>query len=321
MSETKRITFFLVEGFQPLDLCGPMDAFAAANAFSDGAYHISTAALSKSTIVAETGLRVVPDTLLSNQNDVGTLVFCGGRGARTSNFSKSEEKIVLEAISRADRIVGICTGAFLLARFGLASNKQIATHWRYAEELADKYVDADVNPDAIFVQDGKVWSSAGVTAGIDLALELIGIDYGRAIASAVARQLIVFLRRTGGQSQFSEFLSVQSAESGRFGNLLEWILENIGRTISIEEMAARVSTGPRQFSRQFKKQFGVTPGRYIENLRLDKSRHLIGNHGARIDAVARTVGYKSTAGFRRAFERKYAVSPSQYRLQFYDNKD
>ncbi|MGB0514150.1 MAG: GlxA family transcriptional regulator [Wenzhouxiangellaceae bacterium] len=316
MTDPHHIALVVVDDFQSLDLFGPLDAFDAANQIGGAFYRIDVAGVTKRPVTTEAGIRVSPTVSLRTLDPVDTLVLCGGRGARVGPLTTSQRTAIAEAARSAGRVVSICTGAFLLARAGLAKGRRITTHWRYAAELEQRFPDIRVDGDALFVSDDPIWSSAGVTAGIDLSLALISEDRGRPTAAAVARQLVMYLHRTGNQAQYSDPLRAQNRADDRFADLVEWITNHLDKNMTIERLAERVSLTPRHFTRVFRERFGVTPGRYVEHLRLDRARALLDQGNARIEQVAAAVGYASDVAFRRAFERQFEMTPTQYRHRF-----
>ncbi len=217
---------------------------------------------------------------------------------------------------RAERLVSVCTGAFLLAEAGLLDGRRVTTHWASCDTLAERFPGVRVDPDPIFVRDGHVATSAGVTAGIDLALALVEEDLGREAALTVARYLVVFLRRPGGQAQFSAQLRAQSARREPLRDLQGWISDHPGADLSVEALAERVGLSPRQFARAFTAEVGVTPGRYVDRVRLEAARRLLEDSSRGIEQVARDCGYGTPEAMRRAFLRVLGVSPAEYRRRF-----
>jgi len=312
----QKIIFLITDDFQPLDLFGPLEAFSTAKAVSFCDYEWAVASFSLEPVMSESGIKIMPDIRLCDVRDCDTLVLCGGQGARTTDLEKNQITLLRQVSEKCSRIVSICTGAFIMSQIGLTEGRRVATHWRYSDELAEHYPTAQVDPDALFVKDGKFWSSAGVTAGIDLALALIAEDYGNAISAAVARQLVVYMRRTGDQAQFSEPLFAQSNTSERLAPLLEWMTNNLSKPLSVQDLAERANISPRQFSRIFQKNLKLSPARYVEYLRLDKARLMLLQEKSRIDEVAKAVGFSNPDSFRRAFERRFSVAPTLYQKQF-----
>ena len=221
-----------------------------------------------------------------------------------------------EVAQRTPRVASVCTGVYALAETGLLDGRRVATHWRFADDVARKFPPVRVDRDAIFVKDGKYYSSAGVTAAIDLTLSLIEEDYGPRAALGVARELVVYLKRSGGQQQFSEPLQFQTSAANRFSQLAGWIIEHLDQDLSIESLSRRVFMSPRHFGRVFKQSFGRTPAVYAEDLRLSEARHRLTEGNATIAHIAESLGYQSDDAFRRAFERRFRLSPATYRARF-----
>lgn len=217
---------------------------------------------------------------------------------------------------RARRVASVCNGAFILAACGLLKGKRATTHWIVAEELARRYPDITVASDAIFLRDNKIATSAGVTAGIDLALALVEEDHGSALAMDVARMLVLYLRRPGGQSQFSAPLNSQAQAGRRFIDLHDWILENLNQPISIERLADRAGMSPRNFSRIFTSETGISPGQYVELLRLNRARELLESGNDTLQTIAEMSGFGREERLRRVFQRRLRVTPVEYRNHF-----
>jgi transcriptional regulator GlxA family with amidase domain len=214
------------------------------------------------------------------------------------------------------RVATVCTGIYGLAPTGLLDGRRVTTHWRFARDVARTFPALRVEDDAIFIRDDRFYTSAGITAGIDLALALIEEDCGRTLALAVARDLVVYLQRAGGQAQYSELLQLQTRSSDRFSELISWMLGHLAQDLSIEGLAARVNLSPRHFSRRFALEIGQPPADFVTELRLDAARHLLDQSRTAIEQVATTVGFRSADVFRRAFERRFGLAPSAYRLCF-----
>jgi transcriptional regulator GlxA family with amidase domain len=219
--------------------------------------------------------------------------------------------------ARPRRLGSVCTGAFLLAATGLLDGRRATTHWAFCEQLAAEHPRIEVDPDPIFVRDGNVYTSAGVTSGMDLALALVEEDHGRELALAVARWLVLFLKRPGGQSQFSAQLSAQLASRAPLQELQAWIVENVGEDLSVAALAARAGMSPRNFARVFTREVGVTPARFVETARVEAARRQLEENGGQgVDGVAFTCGFGSAETLRRAFLRTLRVSPRDYRSRF-----
>jgi transcriptional regulator GlxA family with amidase domain len=218
--------------------------------------------------------------------------------------------------SELRRIASVCTGVFGLAAAGLVDGRRVTTHWKFVPELRKRFPDLEVDPDAIFVKDGPFYTSAGITAGIDLSLALIEEDCGPSVSLAVARELVVYLRRPGGQTQFSEPLRFQTQSSDRLADVAGWIAANLDKPITIETLAERARLCPRQFSRRFKRAFGESPAAFVEKTRLKEAQARLAQSSRSIDRVASSLGYRSAHVFRRAFERQFGISPSAWRSRF-----
>lgn len=310
------IAIFVGEGMQLLDFAGPHAAFDAANSFRPGAYALTAIGLSKKPVSVVGGLQVSPTTDIKTRMAIDTLVIPGGPGIRQMILKDKDAKALQALARRARRVVGVCTGSFLIAQLGLAREKTVATHWRHAEELADAYPNVNVDGKSLFVRDGALWTSAGITAGIDLTLALIRDDLGAQAAASVARDLVVYLQRPGDQQQYAAPLVTQSARAGIFADLIKWIGANLTDDLSVEELAVRTNMSARNFARAFRAATGEPPARYVERLRLDVSRQILSQGAATVEKVSATVGYQSADSFRRAFERTFGVPPSFYRETF-----
>jgi transcriptional regulator GlxA family with amidase domain len=244
-----------------------------------------------------------------------TLVIAGGDGVDAAADDTVLIDWVRERAKQARRTASVCTGAFLLAASGLLDGRRAVTHWAFCAELARRFPAVRVEPDPIFVQDGTVWSSAGVTAGIDLALALVEEDLGRPVALAVARDLVVFLKRPGGQAQFSEFLSLQAAEN-KFGTLHDWISNHLADDLSLPVLARQAGMSERSFSRHYAEATGLTPARAIERLRVQGARHLLSETRLPVKRISRRCGFGSEETMRRSFLRLLDTTPQDYRARF-----
>jgi transcriptional regulator GlxA family with amidase domain len=310
------------DGVQSLDLTGPLEVFTGANSYlaargGGPAYQIAVATLGAAPFRTSSGLTIVPDTDLREARDAHTLVVPGGDGTRSSGPAVDELAGWLRRHApRARRVTSVCTGAFLLARAGLLAGRRVTTHWAYADALARDFPEAIVDPEPIYVRDGPIVTSAGVTAGIDLALALVEDDVGREAALSVARHLVVFLRRPGGQAQFSAQLRAQLARREPLREVQQWISERPAADLSVDSLAARAGLSPRHFARAFASETGMTPGRYVDRVRLEAARRGLEDTGDGIEQVARYCGYGTPEAMRRAFVRALGVSPAGYRQRF-----
>jgi transcriptional regulator GlxA family with amidase domain len=317
----KRIGFLIYPGIQALDLAGPMDAFAAAKVdvgkgqLQPG-YELFTIGLSKNAVRAESRLCFKPQFTVASAPQLDTLVIPGGRGMREGDTAAKLAPFLKNRASKLRRIAAVCTGIFGLASAGLIAGRRVTTHWNFVPELKRRFPDLQVDPDAIFVKDGQFYTSAGITAGIDLSLALIEEDYGPSVSLAVARELVVYLRRPGGQAQFSEPLRFETQSPDRLANVAGWIAANLDKPITVEMLAERARLCPRQFSRRFKRAFGESPAAFVEKTRLKEAQARLAQSSRSIDCVAAALGYRSTHVFRRAFERQFGISPSAWRSRF-----
>ncbi|MPY95215.1 MAG: helix-turn-helix domain-containing protein [Acidimicrobiia bacterium] len=320
---TRRVVFVLYDGFQPLDLTGPHEVFAGANELADveeragPRYTLEVAAPVAGPVRAQSGLEVHAGTALAEvSGPLDTLLVVGGRGMGAAGADRAVVEGIARAATEAQRVVSVCTGAFLLAEAGLLEGRRATTHWAYAARLARDHPGVDVDPTPLFVRDGHVWTAAGVTAGIDLALSLVEADWGVATAQTVARHLVMFLRRPGGQSQFSVPLWSAPPAHEPVRTACELVQRDPGADLSVAALAAAASMSTRHFVRVFSRQVGRTPGRYVEDVRLEAARRELEVGLAGVDAVARACGFGTAETLRRMFVRRLGVSPTDYRKRF-----
>jgi transcriptional regulator GlxA family with amidase domain len=317
---SRTVLIVVFDGVQSLDVTGPLEVFAGANSYladrgeRGPAYQIAIAGTGREPVRTSSGLTLVPDTDLRAATAPHTLLVPGGEGSRSGH--EEIEAWLRRHGAAAQRITSVCTGAFLLARAGLLAGRRATTHWAYADALARQFPEVIVDPEPIFLRDGPVVTSAGVTAGIDLALTLVEEDAGRPAALAVARHLVVFLRRPGGQAQFSAQLRAQLAQRQPLREVQHWISERPAADLSVDRLAARAGLSPRQFARSFTAETGVTPGRYVDWVRLEAARRELEDTGHGLEQVARSCGYGTPEAMRRAFVRTLSVSPAGYRQRF-----
>ncbi|MFF9768115.1 GlxA family transcriptional regulator [Streptomyces sp. NPDC014636] len=310
----RTVLLTVFDGLQSLDVTGPMEVFAGAELLIPGSYRIRTASVDGGPVRTSSGLTLVPDGSLAEAADPHTLLVPGGEGTRDPDPRLVEWLRVRGP--RAPRLVSVCTGAVPLARAGLLDGRRVTTHWAYCEKLARDHPAVHVDPDPIFVRDGHVATSAGVTAGIDLALALVEEDLGREAALAVARHLVVFLRRPGNQAQFSAQLAAQTARREPLRDVQQWITEHPDGDLGVEALAARAALSPRHFARAFQAETGMTPGRYVDRVRLEHARRLLEDTADGIEQVARASGYGTPEAMRRAFLRTLGTAPAEYRRRF-----
>ncbi|MEU0848380.1 GlxA family transcriptional regulator [Streptomyces flaveolus] len=310
----RTVLVVLFDDVQSLDVTGPVEVFAGAEQHTPGTYRIRTASLDGAPVRTSSGLTVVPDRALTGAPVPHTLLVPGGRGTR--NPDPRLIGWLRKHGPGAPRLVSVCTGAALLAAAGLLDGRRATTHWAYCDRLARDHPAVEVDPDPIYVRDGHVATSAGVTSGIDLSLALVEEDLGRDAALTVARHLVVFLRRPGNQAQFSAQLAAQTARREPLREVQQWITEHPGADLSVESLAARAALSPRHFARAFQAETGTTPGRYVDRVRLEHARRLLEDSTDGVEEISRVSGYGTPEAMRRAFVRALGTSPAEYRRRF-----
>jgi transcriptional regulator GlxA family with amidase domain len=318
---SKRIGVLLFDGITALDIAGPMEAFASARVPGDerGAircYELLTIGLTTKEVVAESGLMLRPCTTLAECPRLDTLIIPGGRGLREGRTNRIVAEWIKSRATTTRRIASVCTGIYGLAPTGLLDGKTVTTHWRFADDVSRKFPALKVDANALFLNNGHLYTSAGITAGIDLCLALIEEDYGRPAALMVARDLVVFMKRPGGQEQYSEPLRFQFDSTDSTTVVAAHIRSHLNRDLSVNALASLAHLSYRQFSRRFKAAFHCSPAAYVEGVRLDEARTRLCETRCNIDQLAASVGFSSDDAFRRAFERRFGVSPSHYRNRF-----
>ncbi|MEW1890543.1 GlxA family transcriptional regulator [Streptomyces sp. NPDC085659] len=310
----RSVLVVLFDGIQSLDVTGPMEVFAGASRFPDVSYELRTASLDGAPVRTSCGLTLVPDGSLADAPVPLTLVVPGGWGTRDPDPALVDWLRAHGPLP--ERLVSVCSGALLLAAAGQLDGHRATTHWNVCEKLARDHPAVEVDPEPIFVRDGRIATSAGVTAGIDLALALVEEDHGRDVALTVARHLVVFLRRPGSQSQFSAQLSAQTARREPLREVQHWITEHPGADLSVEALAARARLSPRHFARAFQAETGTTPGRYVDQVRLEHARRLLEDTTDGVAGIARDCGYGTPEAMRRAFVKALGAGPAEYRRRF-----
>jgi transcriptional regulator GlxA family with amidase domain len=315
----RRVDVLAFPSVQLLDVAGPLQVFSSANerAAEQGQPPLYDArVIAPDTEVGATaGLVFSACALPREEEDIDTLVVAGGQGVRAAAQDAALVDWVTRRAERARRVASVCTGAFLLGAAGLLDGRQAVTHWEYCPELQRRFPDARIDPDPIFIKDGAVWTSAGVTAGIDLALALVEEDHGRALALAVARHLVVFLKRPGGQAQFSESLALQSADV-RFAALHAWIAGHLDAPLTLARLAEEAGMSERSFARRYRDLIGVTPARAVERLRVEAARQLLTETTLSLKRIADRCGFGTEETMRRSFLRVQGVGPQSYRARF-----
>ena len=316
----RHIVFVAFEQALLLDIAGPLQVFASARDLSvqDGLadpYRLSVVSPKGGDIRTSSGLALATRRLGAlNAEAIDTLITVGGFGSRAAIREAALIRWIARRSQRARRVCSVCTGAFLLAEAGLLDGRRAVTHWGSCDALAQRYPRVRVERDPIFLRDGKIWTSAGVTAGIDLALALVEEDLGRAMALRVARHLVVFLKRPGGQAQFSATLALQQGDA-RFERLHAWIADNLRRDLSVAALAEAAGMSERSFVRHYRQATGHTPARAVEQVRVEAARHLL-EHGRAVKRVAAHCGYGSEETLRRSFLRLVGATPQAYRERF-----
>src|SRR4051812_1709623 len=312
----RRIVIVAFDGVQPLDVVGPAEVFSTAARLQPSAYEVEVVAPTAEPLRASS-VSLAPDRAIAScRGPIDTLICAGGTGVRDAARDERLIRWIKAAAKRSRRTASVCTGAFLLARAGLLDGRRATTHWSACAALARNYPEIQVEPDPIFVEDGGVYTSAGVTAGMDLALALVDEDLGRDVALEVARSLVLFVRRPGGQSQFSAQLAAQPAEREPLRELQAWIPDNLDDDLSVPALARRVSMSERNFARAFRREVGMTPAGYVETSRVEGARIALESGSEPVEVMAQRCGFGTVETMRRAFRRRLGVSPGDYRNRF-----
>ncbi len=319
---TTRVAVLAFPRVQILDVTGPLEVFARTARLlrdrgrKDDAYRVAILAPKRGPFVASSGLRLVADHAFARAGALDTLLVAGGMGTADAAGDRALLRWLRRTRPRVRRFGSVCTGAFVLAAAGLLDGKRATTHWEHCAALAERFPRIEVQPNAIFVKDGATYTSAGVTAGMDLALAMVEEDHGRDVALDVARQLVLFLRRPGGQSQFSAQLAAQVAEREPLRDLQAYIVEHVDADLSIDACARRVGMSARNFGRVFTREVGRTPAAFVEAARIDAARRMLEETGDGVDAIAAAAGFGSSETMRRAFVRALDATPGEYRQRF-----
>ena len=312
--EPKATALLAYPGFQILDLAGPHEVFAGANTWADReVYRLSIMSAGGGPVDSESGLIVTTTQL--DDHPIDTLIVSGGDGVQDARHDRRLVEWVGAAAECSRRVASVCSGAFLLGEAGLLDDRRVTTHWARAEQLAAAFPTATVDPDPIFLCDG-VWTSAGVTAGIDLALALVADDLGAECAQSIARHLVMFLRRPGGQSQFAAPVWTGAPERDGIRAAVEAIHRDPGAVHSVAALADAAAMSPRHFSRVFTREIRCTPGRYVERVRVEAARNRLESTTDTADTIARQCGFGTAETMRRAFLRCVGVPPQDYRHRF-----
>ncbi len=316
------IEYFLYPGATGLDIIGPLDVFSAATHMlhqrqeAHKGYQAVFSAEQPGPVKLNSGLRLHADLAIDAGEPPDILLLPGGLTSERITQNKKLIDRIRSKAKKAQQIVSVCNGAFILAACGFLKGKNVTTHWESANRLAELFPEIKVCADAIYICDGNIWTSAGVTAGIDLALAMVEEHHGPAVAMDVARILVLYLRRPGGQSQFSAPMALQSKAGKQFSELHDWILKNMAQPLTVESLADRVAMSPRNFCRIFTKKTGSTPGNYVAAMRLSRARELLESSELPMEEIAQVCGFVREERFRRTFVRHLGVTPSQYRIHF-----
>lgn len=318
----RRVAMVCFPDVQLLDVFGPLEVLAAAGdaereAGSGSGYALELVGPAVGPIVGSSRLTVMADRDWSDRpEEIDTLIVAGGTGTMAAAKDPALLEYVRWVSSRARRICSVCTGVLILAAAGLLAGRRVTTHWSFAEWFAEAFPEIEVDPDPIYLRDGKIWTSAGVTAGMDLALALVEEDSSRDLALRVSRRMVFFMKRPGGQSQFSAQLSGQIAERDPLRELQAEIVEHPAADLSIEAMALRSGMSPRHFARVFREEVGQPPARFVECVRVEAARRALEESVQSVDEIASAVGFGTSETMRRAFLRQMHVGPSAYRERF-----
>jgi transcriptional regulator GlxA family with amidase domain len=297
--------------FQLLDAAGPISVFEIAARFAGSAPSIKVLAVTPGPVRSSSGVELLARGLKPS-GAISTLIVAGGEGVEAAARCEKTLAFVRAIAKRGVRIASVCSGAYILAEAGVLDGRRATTHWRRTRHFLSAYPKIKLEPDRIFVRDGSIWSSAGISAGIDLALALVAEDFGDEIAQKTARQLVLYQRRSGGQSQFSSLLELK-APSGRFGALLTWAREHLDAPLTVEDLAEQAGMSSRHFARAFIAETGTTPSKAIERLRIEVARQRVQSSSEAIERVAESTGFRDPERMRRAFIRAFGQPPQSLR--------
>lgn len=326
--QARNIGIVLFPGAQVLDVTGPFEVFSLAamalqweGVTEDKIYSIKLVATSPGPVITMSGLPIVADAAYDDpNNEFDTLIVSGGCLTEALIDSKLL-RWINSMLFRVRRLASVCTGTFLLAEAGLLEGRKATTHWNYCKKLAQKYPLIQVEPDHIFIRDGHIFTSGGITSGIDLALAMVEEDWGQELALYVARFLVMFLKRPGGQSQFSAYLTNEASHRSDVRDLQAWIMTHCGEDLRVELLAKHMAMSPRNFARLFLAETGMTPAKFVEMTRIDAARHLLQTSELSIESIAEKTGFNDSERMRRAFIRQLGVNPNNYRQRFSSSAD
>ena len=315
----RHIAFLTYDAVKLLDVTGPLQVFSDANTLlGRNAYTTTLASLYGGPVTTDTGVALNTRRLAGVGLDTGdTLIACGGEGVHAASRDNRLIAGIQRAAEKCGRVASTCTGAFLLGKAGLLDGRRAVTHWHDCDTLARSYPNAEVDPDPIFIEDDGVWTSAGVTAGIDLALALVEADHGRDLALDLARNMLVYVKRPGGQSQFSEAQAQQTpSATGKFDALHLWMKDNLTADLRVDALARRCDMSPRNFARLYTEETGLTPARAVEQMRVEAARAMLENPAVSVRTVALRTGFGNDERMRRSFARRLGITPQAYRERF-----
>jgi len=321
-----RLVFLAFDGMNLLDLSGPLQALETANRLrSAGAplrYETLVASAHGGSVTCNAGLPVMTIALAALEElPIGTLIVAGGSQTETFHAEPALVEWITHNASQIRRVCSVCTGAFLLAAAGQLTDRRVATHWDWASRLQDLYPTIQVDPDPLYIRDGNIWTSAGVTAGIDMTLALIEEDFGYTLAMQTARQLVMHIKRSAGQTQISALISAQIHDRGTFSELHAWIALHVAEDLGVERLAEKMKMSPRNFARTYVAKVGRTPAKVVESIRIEAALHAIETTDLPLKSIAASVGLVDEQNLRRAFIRHMGLSPNQYRLRFLHRTD
>ena len=318
----KTIEIFLYPGADTIDVTGPLEVFSVAtemlkrSGVSTKGYRISFSALHPGNIRLASGLDVVASKHLSTASRSDYFLIPGAMDVEPVLKDKRLIDLLRQRCAGSKRVVSICTGAFILAEIGMLNGLRCTTHWAYAEKLTQRYPKVSVDADAIYIEQGHVYTSAGITAGIDLSLALVERDFGEKMAMDVARSLVLYMRRSGLQSQYSAPLQLREKAGAAFAQLHDWLSDHLERSLNVETLAEQVVMSPRHFARVFSAETGITPAKYVELMRLERAKILLVSTPSSLSAIASQTGFLREERMRRVFIKRLGITPGQYRIHF-----
>jgi transcriptional regulator GlxA family with amidase domain len=307
----REIGVYLYDGFQLLDASGPIAAFEIAEEIAPNSYRL-TFLSTRGGSVSSSSTLVIGSAVAGSAGLPDTLIVVGGKGGPQAEACPETIAYLQKCAGHVRRLCSVCSGTFMLAAAGLLDGRRVTTHWKLAEEFQKRYPNTQMEVDRIHVRDGDVWTSGGVSAGIDLALALIAEDLGEKVARRVAQEMVVYYRRPGGQSQFSALATLGGGDTG-FSTLLDWMRSNLSERLSVEQLADRMAMSPRNFSRAFSRAVGASPAKAVERLRLEAARERVENSHEPIEQIAAANGFHDPERMRRSFVRAFGQPPQGLR--------